>query len=144
MPREAADLWDFIAGLDHASVMALFAHCASLTVNAVKQPWERKPHVVATADRLATALALDMTAHWGPTARAYLGRVTKAHILAAVREAAGSEAAERIAGLKRTEMAAAAEQLLVGRGWLPTVLRTERTAWGEEPQGGEPFAGSAV
>jgi hypothetical protein len=43
MPRDVADLWGFIAGLDHASVMALFAHCASLTVNAVKLPWERKP-----------------------------------------------------------------------------------------------------
>jgi ParB family chromosome partitioning protein len=46
MPRDVADLWDFIADLDHASVMALFAHCASLTVNAVKQPWERKPRAM--------------------------------------------------------------------------------------------------
>jgi ParB family chromosome partitioning protein len=36
MPRDVADLWGFIAGLDHASVMALLAHCASQTVNAVK------------------------------------------------------------------------------------------------------------
>ena len=43
MPRDVADLWGFITGLDHASVMALFAHCASQTVNAVKVPWERKP-----------------------------------------------------------------------------------------------------
>lgn len=42
MPQNVADLWDFIAGLDHASVMALFAHCASLTVNALKLPWEHK------------------------------------------------------------------------------------------------------
>jgi ParB family chromosome partitioning protein len=67
MPRDVADLWGFIAGLDHASVMALFAHCASLTVNAVKLPWERKPRAHETADRLATAVALDMTAHWTPT-----------------------------------------------------------------------------
>lgn len=40
MPRDVADLWDFVAGLDHASLMALLAHCASLTVNAVKLPWE--------------------------------------------------------------------------------------------------------
>lgn len=60
-------------------------------------PWRgtraagRYPH--QTADRLATAVALDMTAHWTPTVPAYLGRVTKAHILAAVREALGDEAA---------------------------------------------------
>lgn len=130
MPRDVADLWGFIAGLDHASVMALLAHCASLTVNALKLPWEQhKRRAYETADRLATAVALDMTAHWTPTVRAYFGRVTKAHILAAVREAVGDEAAERIAGKKKPEMAEAAEQLLAGTGWLPPLLRTERPAW---------------
>lgn len=130
MPRDVAELWSFIAGLDHASVMALFAHCASQTVNAVKLPWEaHKRRAHQTADKLATAVTLDMTAHWTPTVRAYLGRVTKAHILAAVREALGDEAAERIADKKKQEMAEAAEQLLAGTGWLPPVLRTERPAW---------------
>jgi ParB family chromosome partitioning protein len=130
MPRDVADLWGFIAGLDHASVMALFAHCASLTVNAVKQPWEQnKRHAHKTAEKLATAVALDMTAHWTPTVRAYLGRVTKAQILAAVREAIGDEAAARIADKKKQEMAEAAEQLLARTGWLPPLLRTERPAW---------------
>ncbi|MBN8930413.1 MAG: ParB/RepB/Spo0J family partition protein, partial [Rhizobium pusense] len=84
MPQNVADLWDFIAGLDPVSVMALFAHCASLTVNALKLPWEHKRHAHATADKLATALALDMSQHWTPTVSSYLGRVTKAHILEAV------------------------------------------------------------
>jgi ParB family chromosome partitioning protein len=129
MPRDVADLWRFIAGLDQASVMALFAHCASLTVNAVKLPWERKPRAHETADRLATALAVDMTAHWTPTARTYLGRVTKAHILAAVREAVSDEAADRVASMKKQPMAEAAEQLLAGTGWLPSLMRTPEPAW---------------
>ena len=128
MPRDVADLWAFIAGFDHTSVMALFAHCASLTVNAVKLPWERKPRAHATADRLATALALDMTEHWMPTVRTYLGRVTKALILAAVREAVSDEAADRIAGMKKQPMAEAAEQLLAGTGWLPPLMRTAPVA----------------
>ncbi|PII39431.1 plasmid stablization protein ParB, partial [Sinorhizobium meliloti CCBAU 01290] len=99
MPRDVADLWGFIAGLDQVSVMDLFAHCASLTVNAVKQPWEQRPRAQRSADRLATALTLDMSQHWRPTVRNYLGRVTKAHILAAVREACGNVAAERIADM---------------------------------------------
>jgi ParB family chromosome partitioning protein len=134
MPRNVADLWGFIAGLDHASVMALFAHCASLTVNAVKLPWERKPRAHETADRLATAVVLDMTAHWTPMVRTYLGRVTKAHIVAAVREAVGDEAADRIASMKKQPMAEAAEQLLAGTGWLPLLLRTEKPALLEAPQ----------
>ena len=129
LPRDVADLWGFIVGLDQASVMALFAHCASLTINAVKQPWERKPRAHETADKLATALALDMTAHWTPTVRTYLGRVTKAHIAAAVREAVSDEAADRIAGMKKQPMAEAAEQLLAGTGWLPSLMRTPEPAW---------------
>ena len=144
MPRDVADLWGFIAGLDHASLMALLAHCASLTVNAVKLPWEKnKRRAYETADKLATAVALVMTAHWTPTVRAYLGRVTKAHILAAVREALGDEAAERIADKKKVEMAEAAEQLLAGTGWLPPVLRTERPTWLTDEQHDAFASGSA-
>ena len=135
MPKDAADLWGFITGLDHASVMALFAHCASLTVNALKLPWEHnKRRAHATADRLATALALDMSQNWTPTVSAYLGRVTKAHILAAVREAVGNEAADRIAGKKKQAMAEAAERELAGSGWLPPLLRTEPPAWADDLQ----------
>lgn len=54
----------------------------------------------------------------------YLGRVTKARILEVVREARGTEAAERIAHLKKNDMAQAAERLLEGAGWLPEALRT--------------------
>jgi len=128
MPRDVADLWGFIAGLDHASVMALFAHCASQTVDAVKLPWERKPRVLETADKLASALALDMTEHWTPTVRTYLGRVTKALILDAVREAVSDEAADRLAAMKKQPMAEAAEQLLAGTGWLPPLMRTTPVA----------------
>ncbi|EXL02369.1 plasmid stablization protein ParB [Brucella anthropi] len=134
MPQNAADLWDFIAGLDHASVMALFAHCASLTVNALKLPWEHKRRAYETADKLATALALDMSQHWTPTLSSYLGRVTKAHILEAVVGGVGYGAAERIKDKKKQEMAEDAEQLLAGSGWLPPLLRTERPAWLDETQ----------
>jgi ParB family chromosome partitioning protein len=124
MPQDPADLWGFVAGLDHDSRMALFAHCAALTVFAVKQPWERKPLALASADRLAQAVALDMTAHWTPTVRTYLGRVTKAQIGEAVREAVSEDAAAHIADMKKQPMADAAEQLLAGTGWLPALLRT--------------------
>jgi ParB family transcriptional regulator, chromosome partitioning protein len=131
MPRDVADLWAFVVELDHDSRMALFAHCVALTVNAVRLPSERRPRAVATADRLAEAVSLDMTAHWAPTVRTYLGRVTKAHILDAVREAVSDEAADRMADMKKQDMAEAAEQSLVGTGWLPVLMRTPRAA--QEP-----------
>src|SRR5258707_14286777 len=64
MPRDVSDLWTFVVELDHDSRMALFAHCVALTVNAVKLPMDRRPRAMATADRLAEAVSLDMTAHW--------------------------------------------------------------------------------
>src|SRR5882724_4853532 len=73
MPRDVADLWTFVVELDHDSRMALLAHCVALTVNAVKLPMERKPRAMATANTLAEAVSLDMTAYWRPTARTYFG-----------------------------------------------------------------------
>ncbi len=124
LPKSPSDLWDFVVALDYDSRMSLFAHCAALTVFAVKVPWEKKPGAWATADTLATVVGLDMTAHWSPTVRHYFGRVTKDAIVSAVREAVGVEAAERIASMKKDAMAEAAEQLLVGTGWLPAPMRT--------------------
>lgn len=123
LPKSSSDLWDFIVALDHDSRMALFAHCAALTVFAVKVPWEKKPRAWATADTIATVVGLDMARYWSPTARNYFGRVTKDRIISAVREAVGVEAAERIASMKKDAMAEAAEQLLIGTGWLPTMMR---------------------
>jgi ParB family transcriptional regulator, chromosome partitioning protein len=139
MPRDVSNLWAFVVELDHDSRMALFAHCVALTVNAVKLPMDRRPRAIATADRLAEAVSLDMTAHWRPTARTYLGRVTKPHILAAVREAVSDEAANRMAHMKKQDMAEAAEQLLAGPGWLPALLRTPEPARlvGREPEAPE-------
>lgn len=126
MPRDASGLWEFVVGLDHDSRMALFAHCTALTVNAVKLPFDLRPRALASASRLAGAVALDMTGYWRPTVQSYLGRVTKARILEAVREGVSEEAAERISGMKKAEMAAAAEQLLAATDWLPSVLRTAK------------------
>ncbi|MBI1198963.1 MAG: chromosome partitioning protein ParB [Phenylobacterium sp.] len=66
---------------------------------------------------------LDMSGYWTPTVASYLGRVTKAGIGEAVREAVSAEAAERIGGLKKPDMASEAEALLAGKGWLPSLLR---------------------
>jgi ParB family chromosome partitioning protein len=123
LPKDADDLWPFVEGLPATDLLDLLAHCASLTVNAVRAPFDRKPGAWAHADRLAEAVDLDMTGCWTPTVASYLGRVTKGRIAEAVREAVSEEAAERIGGLKKPEMANEAEALLAGKGWLPSLLR---------------------
>ena len=125
LPREPGDLWHALVGFDRDSREALFGYCVSLSVNALVEPYNRRPRALAHADRLAAAVDLDMVAAgWTPTVATYLGRVSKARILDAVREAKGEAAARRIAPLKKGEMAVQAETLLAGSGWLPEPLRT--------------------
>ncbi len=125
LPKEPTDLWDALTAFDIDSREALFAHCVSLSVNATFEPYNRRPRALAHADRLAEALDLDMVAAgWAPTVANYFGRVTKARILGAVREASGKRAAQLIDHLKKGEMAEKAEALLADSGWLPEPLRT--------------------
>jgi ParB family chromosome partitioning protein len=95
LPATASGLWDWLLSQDTAFRLDLLAVCAGCSVNAVRKRHEREhterlPH----ADRLASALSLDMAAWWQPTATSYLARVPKALALEAVREGVAPDAAE--------------------------------------------------
>ncbi|MER9301072.1 ParB/RepB/Spo0J family partition protein [Mesorhizobium sp. M0621] len=125
LPKEPGDLWDALQAFEIDSRQALFAHCVSLSVNATYEAYNRRPRALAHADQLAQAVDLDMVAAgWVPTVDTYLGRVTKARILASVREAKGTRAGDRIEHLKKGDMAEKAQELLAASGWLPEPLRT--------------------
>ena len=134
LPADEDALWDWLAALDDASRLALLAHCVSYGVNALYErpnPYSGNgvsqsglDRRMAEADRLARATGLDMVeVGFRPTVENYLGRVTKLHILAAVREGAGERAAQLIDHLKKGDMAKEAERLLADSGWLPEPLR---------------------
>ncbi|TWA97903.1 ParB/RepB/Spo0J family partition protein [Gluconacetobacter diazotrophicus] len=143
LPEDEDALWQWLDGLDDASRIALLAHCLSFGVNALHES-SHGPSLARSvrerltrADRLATALRLDLAeAGWQPTVENYLGRVTKARILEAVREARGNEAADRIAHMKKGDMAQAAERLLDGSGWLPEAFRTRDVSGQSEGEEG--------
>jgi ParB family transcriptional regulator, chromosome partitioning protein len=119
-------MWDFLLGLDEASRKALFAHCASLSLNAVIEPWNKRTGALAHADALAATLGFDMVeAGWEPTVDNYLGRVTKARIVQAVREARGEDSARLIDHMKKDLMGREAARLLEGSNWLPEPLRLD-------------------
>lgn len=135
LPDAPAHLWETLITFDADEQAALFAHCVSFGINAVWEPANRynesRVSAGAVAGRiahshiLARASGLDMAAAgWRATVDNYLGRVTKPRILSAVEEATGAEVAGRLAGLKKPEMAKAAEDLLDGTSWLAEPLRT--------------------
>ncbi|AZO19002.1 ParB/RepB/Spo0J family partition protein [Mesorhizobium sp. M2A.F.Ca.ET.043.05.1.1] len=148
LPSDVADLWDALAALTDTEQAELFAHCASFGVNALYERADRygngaiSVHGVRQrlldADHLVRAVGLDMTdAGWRPTVGNYLGRVTKARILEAVREGAGERASQLIDHLKKSDMAKEAERLLADTGWLPEPLRVVELA----VEAGDPNAG---
>jgi len=135
IPAAPGRLWAMLEALSPDERMDLLAHCASRTVNAVIEPWNRVPGRACHADLLAHDVGLDMIAvGWRPTVDAYLGRVPKARILAAVREARGDEAADRLVSLRKGEMAMEAEALLAETGWLPEPLRAPEPVGAEGPE----------
>jgi len=143
LPEDPADLWDVLQDFDQDRQVTLFAHCAGLTVNLVHEPWRHSKGKAGHGDRLAQAVHLDMVAAgWAPTAENYLARVPKIRILDAVREAKGDQAARHIEGMTKPVMAAEAERLLNGSGWLPEILRAT-PSWEDTPDQPEPHAQAA-
>ena len=124
LPEQARDLWEVLMTLPPSALLDLMAVCTGVGLYAVRDPHDRKPDALAHAEVLATATGLDMTGTWAATAASYFSRVSKARVLEAVTEATTPEEAGRIAGFKKGDMAEAAERLVEGKGWLPSVLRT--------------------
>lgn len=146
LPKDPDALWDYLIQLDEVSRQMLFAHCASLSLNAVIEPWNKRSRALAHADQVARSIGFGMVeAGWTPTVDNYLGRVTKARILQAVREAKDEQSAQLIDHLKKPDMAREAERLLEGSGWLPEPLRldSDETSPGEASEAIDQDSGDA-
>lgn len=135
LPDSDKDLWDVLLTFDGAEQASLFAHCASLCVNAQQEVLPKynngrvSRHTVerriAHSHVLARAVGLDVAAAgWKPTADGYFRSVTKPRILADVAEAKGDQFAGMIDHLNKGDMAREAERLLEDAGWLPEPMRT--------------------
>jgi len=125
LPQHPAELWSWLIAQSAEDRAALFAFCVGFGVNALYLPHERRNAAFDHADLLAEHFVLDMRDFWSPTVENYFGKVTKTQILDAVREAKDEATAQMIDHLKKADMAAEAERLLEGSGWLPEILRTQ-------------------
>lgn len=147
LPGDVADLWAFISDLSDDARGQLLAHLVAQSLNALYEqparPGYNGPsaasiaHRLQDADRIAQAVRLDLVAGgWAPTVDNYLGRVPKPRILLAVAEGCGADAAAGIEHLKKPDMAAEAETLLKGTGWLAEPLRGPKAVTAPEPPEG--------
>lgn len=135
MPKTDGEVWHWLLTLDEQEQASLFAHCASLGVNAQAEIVPKydngriSAHSVARriahSHVLARAVGLDvLEAGWRPTIDGYFRSVPKPRILADVTEARGEQFAEMIDHLKKGDMAREAERLLEDCEWLPEPMRT--------------------
>jgi ParB family transcriptional regulator, chromosome partitioning protein len=119
LPKHEEDLWDALVAFDGDSQAALFAHCASLSVDVPSM----SPGTAARGDspRPIRSHAREPQ-HGGGQVVPDCRQLSRPH--EAVREATGEASAQLIDHLKKPEMAKDAERLLAGAGWLPEPLRT--------------------
>lgn len=123
IPGNPRDLWDWCLDRTRDELLDLLAFIAANAVNAVQRKADRPDAGrLAHGQALAQAVRLDMSAWFTPNAEGYFSRVNKGLILAAIDEAKGSHA-PALEKLKKAELAARAEALVAGTGWLPAPLR---------------------
>ncbi len=143
LPDADTELWYALLEFGAEEQASLFAHCASLAVNAQAEIVPKydngrvSAHSVARrvehSHVLARAVELDLiSAGWKPTVDGYFRSVTKPRILADVAEARGEQFAAMIDHLKKGDMAREAERLLEDARWLPEPLRTPEDSRSEE------------
>jgi ParB family transcriptional regulator, chromosome partitioning protein len=116
-------LWDWLTTLGGSDRLALLAHCVSATLDAV---WRRDvaQEKLCEADKLAQILSLNMAQWWRPTRANFLDAVSKGRIVQLVIEGVSAVEGNRIASLKKADMAEQAEAVLAATSWLPEPLRT--------------------
>jgi ParB family chromosome partitioning protein len=117
LPQDPDALFTELLAFPQSELLSLLAVCVAATVGAVTGREGDTP-----AALLAQAVGLDMHDWWTPTAAGYFEHVSKAKALEAV-QAFAPEQVNRLAKLKKAELASEAERLVDGTGWLPVMFR---------------------
>ena len=131
LPEDPTALFADLQAMEHEELLSLLALCVGLTVSAIAQREDETP-----AALLAQGVGLNMHSWWTPTAAGYFDHVSKAKALEAVQVFAPGEV-QRLAKLKKAQIASEAERLAAGSGWLPQML-TEPVQAGEALDEHEP------
>jgi len=120
LPEDSAELFAALLAKSQDELVKLLAVCVASTVDVVMP--RATPHQPGA--ELAQAVGLDMAAWWQPTAEGYFKHVPKAVILQAVGEYA-PDSINRLAKLKKADIASEAERLADGTGWMPAIFKAE-------------------
>ena len=120
LPEDSAELFAALLAMEQGELVKLLAVCVASTVDVVTP--RATPHQPGT--ELVQAVGLDMAAWWTPSAEGYFKHVSKAVILQAVGEFA-PHSVNRLAKMKKADIASEAERLAAGTGWMPAIFKAE-------------------
>ena len=118
LPADRSAWFSWFLELPQADLLELVALCAALTVNALPSAGS-----AFEANALAGAVGLDMADWWEPTAEGFLNHVSKAQIVAALKEAGPGLAVDGVEAVKKDVLVNTALARLKGTRWLPVPLR---------------------
>lgn len=138
LPEDSAELFAALLAMEQGELVKLLAVCVASTVDVVT------PRAMAQQPgaELAQAVGLNMAAWWQPTAEGYFKYVPKAAVLQAVGEFA-PESVNRLAKLKKADIASEAERLVNGKGWMPAIFKTADAPEADPQNGAEEVATEA-
>ncbi|MDM0108009.1 hypothetical protein QTH97_23880, partial [Variovorax sp. J22R24] len=119
LPGNPEAMFAWLLGQDRETLLELLAYCTARSIDAVAG----RECTRDQSDAIAEALGIDMADWWVPTAANYLGNVSKAKALEAVKEATGIDSTKAVAGMKKPDAIAYCASKLEGLRWLPAPLR---------------------
>jgi ParB family chromosome partitioning protein len=123
MPEDDGALLGWLMALPVAELCDLIAVCVACSTTTVPPQSIEARAMCGHEVAIAKAAGLDMKAWWEPTERTYLAGVSKAQVIALVRDVAGAEACTGLDKLPKKDVVAKAETLLHGKGWLHPLLQ---------------------
>lgn len=132
LPDDPEALFAELLAFPQQELLSLLAVCVATTVDAVTARESGTP-----AATLARAVGLDMHTWWSPTAAGYFEHVSKAKALEAVQVFAPDQV-DRLAKLKKADIAAEAQRLAEGTEWLPAMLCEPQEAVARTPVDAQP------
>ncbi len=138
LPEDSAALFAALLAMEQGELVKLLAVCVASTVDVVTP----RATALQPSAELAQAVDLDMAAWWRPTTEGYFKHVPKAAVLQAVGEFA-PESVNRLAKLKKADIASEAERLVNGKGWMPAIFNTADAPEADPQNGAEDVATEA-
>lgn len=121
-PDDDTALWDWLLTQQQSSLLQMLAFLTAHGLNDINTDGGKHPF----ANRLASALSLDMSEHYTATKDNLFGRLGKPALLSIIREVTERAPTADEQKMKKDQLADKVEEITAGKKWLPPFLRFDK------------------